>query len=271
MYKLLACDLDGTLMDETFTFTPRVKAAVALAMDRGVAVTIATGRAYPSALPFARELGLTLPLICTQGGLVKDPITGEVLHQAVMSLSLAHEIIALSQQRGWHLTLYADDQVYLTGLQCPRSFYDQMFGLPLHVVNELVTAITCAPAKFIIIAEPEEADTIVPELRKRFTGRLRIVRSHRNFVEGNPLDASKGRALARLAARLGIRRSQTAAIGDNDNDADMVAWAGLGMVMGNAHPDLKAIADVILPPVEKDGVAVAIEKYILARIDIDRL
>jgi len=263
MYKLLACDLDGTLMDETFTFTPRVKAAVAQAMDRGVAVTIATGRAYPSALSFARELGITLPLICTQGGLVKDPLTGHVLYQAIMSLSLAREVIALSQQRGWHLTFYVDDQVYLTGFRGPRLFYDQMFSLPLRVVSDFSVAIARPPDKFIIIAEPEEADAIVPELREQFAGRLRVVRSHRNFVEGNPLGASKGQALAHLAAWLGICQSQTAAVGDNDNDADMLAWAGLGMAMGNAHPDLKAIADVILPPVEQDGVAVAIEKYIL--------
>lgn len=263
MYKLLACDLDGTLMNETFTFTPRVKAAVTLAMDRGIAVTLATGRAYPSALSFAQELGITLPLICTQGGLVKDPFTGKVLHQAAMSLALAREIVALSQPRGWHLTLYIDDQVYLTGLQHPRSLYEQMFSLPLCVVKDLAAAITRPPAKFIIIAESQEADDIVPELRERFAGRLRIVRSHRNFVEGNPLDASKGQALALLARELDIPQAQTAAIGDNDNDADMVSWAGLGMAMGNAHPDLKAIADVILPPVDKDGAAVAIEKYIL--------
>ena len=263
MYKLLACDLDGTLMDETLTFTPRVRAAVARAMQHGVAVTLATGRAYPSALPFAQELGITLPLICTQGGLIKDPTTGEVLHQATLPLPLAHEVIALSRQHGWHLTLYVDDQVYLTELRRPRAFYDQMFGLPLRLVPDLAVAVARPPAKFIVIAEPQEADAIVPVLRRWFAGRLRIVRSHRNFVEGNPLDASKGLALARLAARLGVPQAQVAAIGDNDNDANMVAWAGLGMAMGNAHPDLKAIADVILPPVQEDGVAVAIEKYIL--------
>jgi len=266
MYKLLACDLDGTLMDETFTFTPRVKRAVAQAIDRGVAVIIATGRAYPSALPFAQELGVTLPLICTQGGLVQDPLTGEVLHRATIPLPLAHEVIALSEGRGWHLTLHMDDQIYLTGLRHPRLLYDQMFSLPLRIVDDLSAAITCPPAKFIVIAESEQADAILPELRERFAGRLRVVRSHRNFIEGNPLDASKGQALTRLAARLGIPQSHTAAIGDNDNDADMVAWAGLGMAMGNAHPDLKAIADLILPPVAADGVAVAIEKYILARL-----
>ncbi len=263
MYRLLACDLDGTLMDETFTFTPRVQAAVARALARGVAVTLATGRAYPSTLPFAQQLGITLPLICTQGGLIQHPISGEVLHQALIPLALAHEIVALSRQHGWHLSLYVNDEVYLTGFQYPRSFYDQMFGLPMHLVSDLSAVLDRPPAKFIVIAEPEQADAILPELRQRFAGRLRIVRSHRNFVEGNPLDASKGQALARLAARLGIAQAQTAAIGDNDNDADMLAWAGLGMAMGNADPQLKAVADVILPPVEKDGVAVAIEQYIL--------
>jgi hypothetical protein len=264
MYTLLACDLDGTLMDETFSFTPRVKGAVAQAIERGLAVTIATGRAYPSTLSFAQELGIALPLICTQGGLIKDPITGEVLHQASLSPSLAHEVIALSQRRGWHLTLYVDDHSYLTGLRYPRPFYEGMFSLPLRVVDDLSAAVTRPPAKFVIIADPGAADAIVPELRERFAGRLRVVRSHRNFVEGNPLDASKGQALARLAAWLGVSQAQTAAIGDNDNDADMIAWAGLGMAMGNAHPDLKAVADVILPPLDKDGAAFAIEHYILA-------
>jgi len=271
VYRLLACDLDGTLIDETFVITPRVKAAVALAMARGVAVTIATGRAYPSTLPYARELGITLPLICTQGGLVQNPISGLVLHHSTMPLELAHEIVALSQQRGWHLTLYLDDQVYLTGLQHHRSLYDKMFSLPLRIVSDLTAAIDHPPSKFIIIAEPAQADAILPELRAHFDGRLRIVRSHRNFVEGNPLDASKGQALAQLAERLGIAQSETAAIGDNDNDADMIAWAGLGMAMGNAPPELQAIADVILPPVEQDGVAVAIERYILAGIDTGSL
>ncbi|UCC65034.1 MAG: HAD hydrolase family protein, partial [Anaerolineae bacterium] len=155
MYKLLACDLDGTLMDETFTFTPGVKAAVSLALARGVAVTIATGRAYPSALHFAQELGITFPLICTQGGLVKDPVSSEVLHRAVMSLSLAHDVIALSRPRGWHLNLYLEDQVYLTGLQHPRALYDQMSSLPFRVVEDLAAAVTLPQDKFIIIAEPE--------------------------------------------------------------------------------------------------------------------
>jgi hypothetical protein len=264
MIRLLACDLDGTLVDETFRIRPRVKAAVSLARARGVAVTIATGRAFPATLPFARELGIALPLICTQGGLIKDPITGRVLHEAKMTLSLAQEIIELGQKRNWHLTLYIDEQVYLTELEHHRDFYARMFGLPIRFVEDLSAAVTRPPSKFIVIAEPAQADAIVPELREHFDGRLRIVRSHRNFVEGNPLDASKGQALARLAAHLGIAQSQTAAVGDNDNDADMISWAGLGMAMGNAHPDLKALADVILPPVEQDGVAVAIEQYILS-------
>lgn len=271
MVKLLACDLDGTLVDETFRITPRVAAAVRLARARGVAMTIATGRAFPSALPYARELGITLPLICTQGGLIRDPTSGQVLHEAQMALPLAQEIIDLARERSWHLTLYVDEEVYLTELARRPDFYTRMFGLPVRFVKDLSAAVTRPPSKFIVIAEPEQADAIVPELRAHFDGRLRIVRSHRNFVEGNPLDASKGQALALLAERLGIAQSQTAAIGDNDNDADMIAWAGLGMAMGNAPPELQAIADVILPPVEEDGVAVAIEQYILAEIDTARL
>lgn len=94
-------------------------------------------------------------------------------------------------------------------------------------------------------------------------GRLHVVRSHRFFVEGNPLQATKGQALARLAGWLGIARSEVMAIGDQGNDTDMVAWAGLGVAMGNAVPQVKAVADYIAPPVDEDGAAVAIERFLV--------
>ncbi len=120
------------------------------------------------------------------------------------------------------------------------------------------------PAKFLIVVDtPEQAAALDEELRARFAGRLRIVRSYRIFVEGNPLEASKGQGLARLAAHLSIPQQEVMAIGDQDNDADMVAWAGFGVAMGNGSPAVKAVADYVAPPVEEDGAAEAIERFVL--------
>jgi len=262
-YKLLAADLDGTLMGEDFTLSPRVKTTVRRAMERGVYVTLATGREYSTAIEYARELGITTPLICYQGGQIRDPGSGEVLHRVTMPRALAEESIRLARERCWCLCLYVGDQIYLDEVTRPSGFSELLIGVDVHYVPDLATVLDGEPIKFIIIAGEAQADHIEEELRTHMDGRLNIVRSHRFFVEGNPLQATKGQALARLAELLGVPRSEVMAIGDQGNDADMVAWAGLGVAMGNAVPQVKAVADYIAPAVDEDGAAVAIERFLL--------
>jgi len=159
--------------------------------------------------------------------------------------------------------VYVNDRIYLREIRRPQEFYDRFFGLPLLVVDDLLRAVDRRPTKIIIIGEGSDNDRLMPELRKRFGDRLQIIRSHRYFVEAIPLDVSKGRALAWLAERLGIEQKETLAIGDSGNDTAMVAWAGLGVAMGNALPEVKAVADWIAPTLEEDGAAVAIERFVL--------
>lgn len=263
-YNLIAVDLDGTLFGEDLAIRPRVRDALGQAMERGVYVTLATGRAFPYTARVAARLGITTPLICYQGGLVKDPCTHQVLHAVTMPRSLVDEAIHLAERDNLHLTVYAGDEMYLTELRYPREFYDHWFTLPIRVVNHLSTELPGEPIKFLVIAEPPAADQILPVWKGHFEGRLGIVRSHRYFVEGNPLGVSKGEALARLASYLGIRREETIAIGDNDNDRSMIEWAGLGVAMGNAPADLQASADYVAPTVDADGVAEVIERFVLS-------
>jgi hydroxymethylpyrimidine pyrophosphatase-like HAD family hydrolase len=100
-------------------------------------------------------------------------------------------------------------------------------------------------------------------MRRHFEGRMEVVRSHAMFVEGNPLGVSKEDALRRLAVHLGIPQAQVMAIGDQGNDAGMIAWAGVGVAMGDGSPAAKAVADWIAPPLAEDGAAVAIERFVL--------
>jgi Cof subfamily protein (haloacid dehalogenase superfamily) len=263
-YKLLATDLDGTLMGDGFTLSSRVKTVIRRAIDRGVHVTLATGRGYAATLQYARELGITTPLICYQGGQIRDPGSGEVLHNVTMPRALAKEAIRLARERGWHLCLYVDDQAFLSELLHPPEFYERWVSMTVHCVPDLTVALDGEPTKFIIIADEPQADRIEKELRAHMDGHLKVVRSHRFFVEGNPLQATKGQALAHLAGLLGVARSEVMAIGDQGNDADMVAWAGLGVAMGNAVPQVKAVSDHVAPSVDEDGAAVAIERFLLS-------
>jgi len=264
MIRLLALDLDGTLMDDDQVISPRVRCAIAAAQERGVAVTLATGRMFDVALTFAQDLGITAPLICYQGGLIQAPDSDVPLYRATMEPALMREVLEWQTRRGWHLALYADNDVFLAEQRHSETFYRDMLGERLIWVDDLFSVLEQhEPVKFIVFTEPHEADRIETELRRRFGGRMEVVRSHAVIVEGNPPGVSKGDALRRLAVHLRIPQAQVMAVGDQDNDVSMIAWAGVGVAMGNASPAAKAAADWIAPPLADDGAAVAIERFVL--------
>ncbi|MDH7485041.1 MAG: Cof-type HAD-IIB family hydrolase [Anaerolineae bacterium] len=288
-YRLLVLDLDGTVMGDDQRIRPAVREAVRRAQAAGVAVTLATGRGFDAALSYARQLGITVPLICYQGGLIKSPVDGTVLHEETFSQALARELIgwvAARQGQPFRLSseahqvpeipgdfsfqvgriemaLFLDGVMYLEGLQQESDFYYRYFGQRVQLVADLAAALHARPSKAMLIAHPATGDEILPELKAAFSGRLQIVRSHPLFVEATPPGVSKGRGVARLAAHLGIPQAATIAVGDNENDLSMVQWAGLGVAMGNATPEVKAAADWIAPSVAEDGVVAVIERFIL--------
>jgi Cof subfamily protein (haloacid dehalogenase superfamily) len=264
MIRLVVLDMDGTLIGPDLIVSPRVRRAVAAAQARGVAVTLATGRMFDFVQPFARDLGITTPFISYQGGLVKAADAAAPIYRATMDRALVREVLELCARRGWRLVLYADDEVYLTERDHSESFYRYMLGERLVWVDDLATVIDQhEPLKFIIFVEPQEAAEVEAELKQRFDGRMSIVRSHEMIIEGNPLGAAKVDALQRLAAHLGIPQAEVMTVGDQDNDAEIIAWAGVGVAMGNGSPAAKAAADWIAPPFEEDGAAVAIERFVL--------
>ena len=265
MIRLLALDLDGTLMDDDMVIrSHRVRRAVAAAHELGVVVTLATGRMFDFALPFARDLGITAPMICYQGGLIQAPDSGVPLYRATMERALVREVLELQAERGWHFVLYAADDVFLTERRHPEVFYRDRLGERLVWVDDFRAVLEQhEPVKFVVFVEPHETDRVEMALRQRFGGRMEVVRSHALIIEGNPPGVSKGDALRRLAAHLDIPQPEVMAVGDQDNDATMIAWAGVGVAMGNASPAVKAVADWIAPPLEKDGAAVAIERFVL--------
>jgi Cof subfamily protein (haloacid dehalogenase superfamily) len=263
-YKLLAADLDGTLIGEDFIISPKVKDSVRRAMEK-CRFTIATGRAFGSTLPFAQELGVNAPLICYQGGLVKDHLSGQVIYEQSVPLPLAQELIRFTRQRGLHLNVYLDGRAYVERMTPEARYYTRITKAAVYPVGDILAFLDRNPMKFIIILSDDGATKpLIAELGALFTGQMRFVRSYPRFVEGIPLDVSKGHALACLADHLGLSLEETIGIGDNDNDLELVERAGLGVAMGNASPALKAAADYIAPPVKEGGVIEVIERFVLS-------
>lgn len=266
MIQLVALDLDGTLMMENDQIiSPKVRRVIAAAQERGVTFTLATGRMFDFVIPVAQDLRITAPLICYQGGLIQA-LDSAPLYRATMQPALMREVLEWQTQRGVDIVLYAGDDVFLTERRHPDEFYRHMLGEQLVWVDDLSSVIErCEPIKFIIFVKPHEADRVRGELQQRFEDRLAVTRSHEIIVEGNPPGVSKGDALHRLAAHLGIPREQVMAVGDQDNDVPMIIWAGVGVAMGNASHAVKDVADWIAPSLAKDGAAVAIERFVLGR------
>ena len=261
-YKLIAADLDGTLMGEGAVISPKVKDAVHRAMEKGVRFTIATGRAFGSVLPFAQELGVNAPLICYQGGLIKDHLSGQVIYEQSVPLPLAQEVIRFTRQRELHLNVYLDGRAYVERMTPEARYYTRIARAAVYPVGDMLAFLDRDPMKFIIVLSDDGATgPLIAELGALFAGRMRFVRSYPRLVESIPSDVSKGHALTRLADHLGISLGETIGIGDNDNDLELVEWAGLGAAMGNASPAVKAVADYITLPVDEEGVVEVIEKF----------
>jgi Cof subfamily protein (haloacid dehalogenase superfamily) len=262
-YRLVACDLDGTLIRDDLTMSPRVRCSLEGVMDRGIHLVLASGRSFRSLESWVRELHVASPVITYQGAAVVDPATRRWLYHRSFVPEIGHRVVDFARSRKLELTLFVDDEIYVENKIHRDDFYDKWFGIPNHQVSDLSQALARDPTKFIIIGSPEELDGLRPAVEDQFSRELQIMRSHRFFLEGLPLGVTKGTALSWLAERLGVERSETMAIGDSDNDEAMIQWAGMGVAMGNAFPNVKAIARYVAPPVDEDGAAEAIERFCL--------
>jgi len=262
--RLLALDLDGTLMGASKVISPRTYQAVHKAMDAGCWVSVATGRAFTMASYFARELGINAPLICYQGALIQDLRDGSVVYRATLPLEVARRVAAFAQARRLSVQVYLEDHQAYTDRAKPvvDTILDKS-GRALIEVGDLVAWLDRPPYKFLISERPEAMADLVREMESEFAGGVHVSQSLDHLVEVTAPEASKGQALAHLAAHLGVTQAATMAMGDHDNDASMIAWAGLGVAVGNASSAAKAVADVIAPPLEEEGAAWAIERYVL--------
>ncbi len=263
--RLIAIDLDGTLIDDRLTVAPRVKEALAAAQARGVIVTLASGRMFRAMQPFAQELNIQAPLICYQGGLVRHPVTEETTFHLPVPTPMAQEVVALARARGIQVNAFADDRLHVERMGPEAEVYMRIAQVEATVVPDLAAFLADNPSTKLVLVNLEEhkTDSLVEELTTHFGERLGITKSHRYYTEAVHPEVNKGRALTQLADGLGFSLDQVMGIGDNLNDLSLVETAGFGVAMGNGNPRVKAAAEFVTASFEEDGVAVAVEKFVL--------
>jgi Cof subfamily protein (haloacid dehalogenase superfamily) len=261
--KLVALDLDGTILNRDLQISERVQSAVRATIQKGVHVTIATGRMFKASSPYARILGLKTPIVCYQGAMIGDSETGEILFHQPVPVHLARDVIQLCQERGLHVNAYLDDELYVEQLSDEALFYAALSRVEAHVVGNLLEFLDRDTTKLVIVSDPETTTSLAKELAAKYAGVLYIARSYPIFTEVAHPDCSKSRGLDRLVEILGITPAECMAIGDNLNDIDMIRWAGTGVAIAGSSPEVLDAADHITASMDEDGAALAIERFVL--------
>ena len=228
----------------------------------GTHVIVVTGRMFRSVRPYVLDAGLDDPVICYQGALVANPVSGEVMRHVPIPRAVALEAIDTVVARGFHVNCYVDDELYVAQVTPEAESYAGFQNLPVHAVGDLHAWLAADPTKLVAVGDPDALDELEAELKPAFAGRLYISKSLPYFLEFAHPDVSKGAGMAFLAERLGFTAAETVACGDGENDRELLDWAGFGVAVANAHRAVLARADLVVPSVQEEGVAVLLEAYL---------
>jgi Cof subfamily protein (haloacid dehalogenase superfamily) len=241
---------------------PRTLAAIGAARAAAIHVVLVTGRMFQSVRRYALEAGITDPVVCYQGAVVADPVTGEFLRHVPMPELEARQVIEAIEELGYTILVYVDDELYVARATPESDAYAGFQHLVVHEVGELLAWIPKRPTKLVVVSDPGELDGLEVEMKARFGGRLYISKSLPHFLEFASPSVHKGSGLDFASARLAFTRAECVAFGDGENDVELLAWAGYGVAVANAHARVLAAADLVCPSVDEEGVAQVIEAYL---------
>lgn len=268
MYKLVAVDMDGTLLREDKTISKETLRAIDKAKARGVKIVLSTGRPIDGIKRYIEELDLAHEgdyAIAYNGALVQNTKTKDIVAKTLMNLDDIDYLYKLSQELGVNIHALTES----TCITPKWSKYSQLEGdlnnIPLVIAdfNELPETTTIV--KIMMIDEPEILSVAIEKLPKEVFERYSVLRSAPYFLEFLEKKVNKGYGVELLAKRLGINSDEVICIGDAGNDIHMIKFAGLGVAMGNAFPEVKEAADYVTLTNEENGVAHVIDKFILKR------
>ncbi|MGX7196247.1 Cof-type HAD-IIB family hydrolase [Enterococcus olivae] len=268
MIKLVAIDLDGTLLDGEKKISLRNREILKRAKEQGVKIVLCTGRPLRAIEQFLVELNLQEPgdySITFNGGLVQKNDTGEVMEQAAMHLSDIQSLSELARELDLPMDIVSDDtSILLNTSEKNLSIYPEINPV-LKVENSTVEELVENRLynKVVVAYDQEYLDEQIKKIPAEVRDRYEVIKTRNNLLEFMPKGITKAYGISLLAKDLGIEASEVMCIGDEENDLPMIEYAGIGVAMKNAIEPVKAAADVITDSNEEDGVAKVVEKYVL--------
>lgn len=264
--KLIASDLDDTLLREDLSISPRNRRALAAAAARGIKIVLASGRNIHSMKRYAQELGLDGPgeyMICTNGAEILETASGLRIYEDAIDGALCREVAEAVDGLGLPWQVYEDGFIRISA---PNPWSDLDQRLTGQVVKPITPGerdafLARGQTKFLVPGDAQRIAVVLPQLQAAFAGRAEVLTSKPYFLEILPLGVDKGRALERLCAMLGIGLAEVLAIGDSMNDLGMLKAAGQSWTPANGIPEAKAVAGRVCALThEEDAVAAIIEE-----------
>jgi hypothetical protein len=263
--RLIALDLDGTVIGADLIVRDRVRESVIRAQAQGIAITLVTGRMFAATRPFVQALGIDGLIVCYQGAAIFDAASGAVVQQTPLAQPVTREVLAKAKADRFYAQCYAGDRLYVEAINASTRKYISLSQVEPVVIPSLIEKFADEPTlKIVLVDEAERATAYTATLQALLGTRAYVTRSHPDFVEVLDPGVDKGRALRVVAAHYGVPIEATLAVGDSWNDLPLLNAAGMGIAMGSAPAELLARADAVVGDVAHDGVAEAIERYALA-------
>jgi hypothetical protein len=267
MYKLIALDMDGTLLNSQKEISQRNKDAIAKARELGVTVVLASGRPIEGMMDKINELNMTSDndfVLGYNASLVQRVSDGEVIRSQILSGKETKQLATLSQELNIHIHAFSQEHGLITPENSKYTQHEaDVNGLGITIMNFFDLDDQHQIIKIMLVDEPELLDNAIAALPQELYEQFTIVRSAPFFLEFLNKNSNKGAGVKMVAEHLGLTADQVICMGDAENDHHMLEYAGLGIAMDNAMEQTKALADYITDSNDNNGVAAAIEKFIL--------
>lgn len=266
---MIALDLDGTSVRRDGTLSARLGEAVREARRQGIRIILATGRMVQSARPYWEALDLgQAPLIAYNGAVIASMPAGTAIKTRHLPPQASYELARDALSAGFLTQIYVGDELWVSREDDRVRRYVEANHIPAWVRGgDEILAWPSPPIKILLQGEPDDLDRFRREIdAKAKAAGVRVFKSQGDYLEMVTENVGKGPALAEVAEILGVPRHAVMAVGDAENDLDMVNWAGFGVAMGQAPPEVKAGASWVTADLDHDGAALAIEKVLRARL-----
>ena len=260
---LVAIDLDGTLLTPEGVLTERNASAMRRARAVGTHIILATGKSRASARRIIAQLELHVPGVFTQGTTIYDA-RGKVWHETTLARETAEDLLRFTGERGLPTLAYAGERLLMPADSKYRRQMHEQYHEPLpDIAPKLAAELDRVTINKLVVIDPVDVGLVRQALESLCAGAAHVTQAVSHFIEVLPPGASKGAGLRWLLEQMDVRPARVMAIGDGENDIEMLQMVGLGVAMGNAHPRLKAVARQVTGSNAGSGVAQAIERFVL--------